>query len=200
MKLGKNNAPMASICSLPNGRISLVDVRQSKCCACTSMGSHAARRVHGTIWVGTRPAPCSRSLPDFVTRPAGRRRSWRGLLRPGKRRGSSKQRPSRHGRRVSTTSFSWTARCRAALQGGDWETVGRRAHSLKGSSANIFALATSAAAARLESAASTGDRYLLTSLEDDLRRETARATDYLLGQQRNFNRRCICGRGRRAGG
>jgi signal transduction histidine kinase/ligand-binding sensor domain-containing protein/CheY-like chemotaxis protein/HPt (histidine-containing phosphotransfer) domain-containing protein len=78
---------------------------------------------------------------------------------------------------------------RKALQCGDWETVGRKAHSLKGSSANIFAHATSAAAARLESAARDGERDQLTQLEQELRQETHRASEYLRGHQRNAHRR-----------
>jgi signal transduction histidine kinase/CheY-like chemotaxis protein/HPt (histidine-containing phosphotransfer) domain-containing protein len=89
---------------------------------------------------------------------------------------------------ISTGNMT-LADIRTALHGGDWETLGRKAHSLKGSSANIFALATSVAAERLESAARNGDRELLTSLESDLRLEAERARDYLRGQQRQSSRR-----------
>ena len=43
----------------------------------------------------------------------------------------------------------------AALQANDFETIGKRAHALKGASANIHAHRLSAAASNLESAART---------------------------------------------
>jgi HPt (histidine-containing phosphotransfer) domain-containing protein len=66
-----------------------------------------------------------------------------------------------------------------ALQRGDLVTVGRVAHSFKGSSANIFAQSASAAAGRLEQAARAGDAEQLSLLEEQLRLEANRATDFL---------------------
>ena len=72
------------------------------------------------------------------------------------------------------------AQIRDALACGDLGAVGRAAHSLKGSSANIRAHAASDAAARLEQAARAGDIAELSRLEELLRREARRAADYLL--------------------
>ena len=71
------------------------------------------------------------------------------------------------------------AQIRDALDREDWSAVGRAAHSFKGSSANIHAQAASAAAARLEQAARAGEVEHLPKLEEELRREARRATDYL---------------------
>jgi CheY-like chemotaxis protein/HPt (histidine-containing phosphotransfer) domain-containing protein len=71
------------------------------------------------------------------------------------------------------------AQIRDALDREDWSAVGRAAHSFKGSSANIHAQAASAAAARLEQAARAGEVEHLSKLEEELRREARRATDYL---------------------
>jgi ligand-binding sensor domain-containing protein/signal transduction histidine kinase/CheY-like chemotaxis protein/HPt (histidine-containing phosphotransfer) domain-containing protein len=71
----------------------------------------------------------------------------------------------------------------AALQRGDLATVGRVAHSLKGSSANIFAQPASAAAARLEEAARAGNTDKLSRLEEQLRLEANRATAFLRSRQ-----------------
>jgi signal transduction histidine kinase/ligand-binding sensor domain-containing protein/DNA-binding response OmpR family regulator/HPt (histidine-containing phosphotransfer) domain-containing protein len=71
------------------------------------------------------------------------------------------------------------AQIRAALDREDWTTVGRAAHSYKGSSANVHARAASAAAARLEQAARAGEVEHLSRLEAELRREARRAADYL---------------------
>jgi signal transduction histidine kinase/CheY-like chemotaxis protein/HPt (histidine-containing phosphotransfer) domain-containing protein len=71
------------------------------------------------------------------------------------------------------------AQIRDALKREDWFAVGRAAHSFKGSSANIHAQAASAAAGRLEEAARAGEVEHLSRLEEDLRREARRATDYL---------------------
>jgi CheY-like chemotaxis protein/HPt (histidine-containing phosphotransfer) domain-containing protein len=71
------------------------------------------------------------------------------------------------------------AQIRDALDREDWPAVGRAAHSYKGSSANIHASAASAAAARLEEAARAGEIEHLSKLEQELRREARRATDYL---------------------
>ncbi len=66
-----------------------------------------------------------------------------------------------------------------ALNSGDLKAVGRAAHSLKGSSANIHARATSDAAAALESAVSTGTVGDLAGLEARLRAEAERAFEFL---------------------
>ncbi len=70
-----------------------------------------------------------------------------------------------------------------ALQRGDLATVGRVAHSFKGSSANIFAQPASTAAARLEEAARAGNANELPLLEEQLRLEANRATDFLRSRQ-----------------
>jgi HPt (histidine-containing phosphotransfer) domain-containing protein len=57
------------------------------------------------------------------------------------------------------------------------------AHSFKGSSANIFAQSASTAAARLEQAARAGDAEQLAPLEEHLRLEANRATDFLRTRQ-----------------
>jgi signal transduction histidine kinase/ligand-binding sensor domain-containing protein/CheY-like chemotaxis protein/HPt (histidine-containing phosphotransfer) domain-containing protein len=68
---------------------------------------------------------------------------------------------------------------RAALDRGDLEATGRAAHSLKGASANMFARATSDAAARLEAAARAGDAQEAFKFEEQLRHEAGRATAFL---------------------
>jgi two-component system sensor histidine kinase/response regulator len=73
-----------------------------------------------------------------------------------------------------------------ALQRGDLATVGRVAHSLKGSSANIFAQPASAAAGRLEHAARAGHSDQLSELEQQLRLEANRAADFLRARQSGF--------------
>jgi ligand-binding sensor domain-containing protein/signal transduction histidine kinase/CheY-like chemotaxis protein/HPt (histidine-containing phosphotransfer) domain-containing protein len=75
-----------------------------------------------------------------------------------------------------------------ALQCGDLATVGRVAHSFKGSSANIFAQSASAAAGRLEHAARAGDAGQLSLLEEQLRLEANRATDFLRSRQTRRDR------------
>ena len=70
-----------------------------------------------------------------------------------------------------------------ALERGDMAAVGRAAHSLKGSSANMCASSTSEAAARLESAARSGAAEDIVNLEMQLRVETRRAMDYLRTRQ-----------------
>ena len=72
---------------------------------------------------------------------------------------------------------------RAALDRGDLPAVGRAAHAFKGSSANIRAQSASAAAARLEEAARAGAMDQISDLEQQLRREAERATDYLRARQ-----------------
>ena len=75
-----------------------------------------------------------------------------------------------------------------ALQRGDLATVGRVAHSFKGSSANIFAQPASTAAARLEAAARAGHANQLSKLEEQLRLEATRATDFLRSRQSRRDR------------
>ena len=70
-----------------------------------------------------------------------------------------------------------------ALERGDMAALGRAAHSLKGSSANMCASPTSAAAARLESAARAGATADVAKLEMQLRAETRRAMEYLRARQ-----------------
>jgi signal transduction histidine kinase/ligand-binding sensor domain-containing protein/CheY-like chemotaxis protein/HPt (histidine-containing phosphotransfer) domain-containing protein len=74
---------------------------------------------------------------------------------------------------------------RDALERGDLAAVGRAAHSLKGSSANMHASSTSEAAARLESAARSGAVRDVPQLETQLRAETQRAIDYLRARRRS---------------
>jgi signal transduction histidine kinase/DNA-binding response OmpR family regulator/streptogramin lyase len=74
---------------------------------------------------------------------------------------------------------------RDALERGDLAAVGRAAHSLKGSSANLHASPTSEAAARLESAARSGAVQDVTQLEQQLRLETQRAFDFLRARRRS---------------
>jgi signal transduction histidine kinase/CheY-like chemotaxis protein/streptogramin lyase len=69
-----------------------------------------------------------------------------------------------------------------ALERGDMAGVGRGAHSLKGSSANVCANLASEAAARLESAARGGIPGDVAELEMQLRVETRRAMEYLRAQ------------------
>ena len=66
-----------------------------------------------------------------------------------------------------------------ALERGDMAALGRAAHTLKGSSANMCASLTSEAAARLESAAHAGVAEDVAKLEVQLRAETLRAMEYL---------------------
>jgi signal transduction histidine kinase/ligand-binding sensor domain-containing protein/CheY-like chemotaxis protein/HPt (histidine-containing phosphotransfer) domain-containing protein len=72
---------------------------------------------------------------------------------------------------------------RDALERGDMAALGRAAHSLKGSSANMHASLASEAAARLESAARAGVAEDLAKLEIKLRAETLRAMEYLRARQ-----------------
>ena len=80
------------------------------------------------------------------------------------------------------------AQIRKALQLGDIATVGRTAHSFKGSSANIFARSASMAAGRLEAAVVTGDMTELTAFEENLRREAGIAFSYLQTKRRSQTR------------
>ena len=68
---------------------------------------------------------------------------------------------------------------RDALERGDLAAVGRAAHTLKGSSANMHATLTSEAAARLESAARAGAIDEVSQFETQLRSETQKAFAYL---------------------
>jgi signal transduction histidine kinase/ligand-binding sensor domain-containing protein/CheY-like chemotaxis protein/HPt (histidine-containing phosphotransfer) domain-containing protein len=68
---------------------------------------------------------------------------------------------------------------RAALDRGDMPAIGRAAHALKGSSANIRARPTSEAARRLEEAVRSGAIDRVCHAEEELRREAARAQEYL---------------------
>ena len=72
---------------------------------------------------------------------------------------------------------------RDALERGDMAALGRAAHSLKGSSANMCAGLASEAAARLESAARAGVAEEVAKLEVQLRAETLRAMEYLRARQ-----------------
>ena len=72
---------------------------------------------------------------------------------------------------------------RDALERGDMAALGRAAHSLKGSSANMCAGLASEAAARLESAARAGVAEDVAKLELQLRAETLRAMEYLRARQ-----------------
>jgi signal transduction histidine kinase/ligand-binding sensor domain-containing protein/DNA-binding response OmpR family regulator len=72
---------------------------------------------------------------------------------------------------------------RGALERGDMAALGRAAHSLKGSSANMCASLASEAAARLESAARAGVAEDVAKLEIQLRAETLRAMEYLRARQ-----------------
>jgi signal transduction histidine kinase/ligand-binding sensor domain-containing protein/CheY-like chemotaxis protein/HPt (histidine-containing phosphotransfer) domain-containing protein len=67
----------------------------------------------------------------------------------------------------------------AALSRGDLKAIGTAAHSIKGSSANIHAPSASAAAARLEEAAHSGDLHQISEMEHQLRCEVGRVMEYL---------------------
>jgi signal transduction histidine kinase/ligand-binding sensor domain-containing protein/DNA-binding response OmpR family regulator/HPt (histidine-containing phosphotransfer) domain-containing protein len=67
----------------------------------------------------------------------------------------------------------------AAVDCGDWVTVGTRAHTLKGASANIRAGRVADAAARLEAAARAGEADRLGALAAELQRDLGAAVDYL---------------------
>jgi signal transduction histidine kinase/ligand-binding sensor domain-containing protein/DNA-binding response OmpR family regulator len=66
-----------------------------------------------------------------------------------------------------------------AVSRGDFATVGRVAHALKGSTASIRARAASSAAAELERAARAGSADEVSGLEQQVRREALRAMDFL---------------------
>ncbi|HEU4530794.1 MAG TPA: response regulator, partial [Steroidobacteraceae bacterium] len=71
------------------------------------------------------------------------------------------------------------AAIQAALDAGDCATLGAKAHSLKGASANLHAQAAATAAARLEAAARAGRSDEVAQLAQTLRAEIARTIDYL---------------------
>lgn len=67
-----------------------------------------------------------------------------------------------------------------AVECGDRDTVGARAHTLKGASANIKASRVADAAGRLEAAARAGEADdRLRTLADELTRDLDAAVDYL---------------------
>jgi CheY-like chemotaxis protein len=66
-----------------------------------------------------------------------------------------------------------------ALAGGDLQRLGAKAHEIKGATANVLAVAASSAAARLETAAKSGDLGEVPRLESELRQEMTRAIEYL---------------------
>jgi signal transduction histidine kinase/CheY-like chemotaxis protein/ligand-binding sensor domain-containing protein/HPt (histidine-containing phosphotransfer) domain-containing protein len=66
-----------------------------------------------------------------------------------------------------------------AVDCGDWATVGTRAHTIKGASANIRAGRVADAAARLEAAARAGHADRLGALAAELTRDLGAAVDYL---------------------
>jgi CheY-like chemotaxis protein/HPt (histidine-containing phosphotransfer) domain-containing protein len=68
---------------------------------------------------------------------------------------------------------------RAALERGDLAAIGSAAHSFKGSSASIHARPASTAAARLEAAARAGAVDQISGLEEQLRLELGRVTEFL---------------------
>ncbi len=71
------------------------------------------------------------------------------------------------------------AAIQAAVEAGDCATLGAKAHSLKGASANLHAQAAALAAAHLEAAARAGRHDELAQLAGTLRAEMTRAIDYL---------------------
>jgi CheY-like chemotaxis protein len=67
----------------------------------------------------------------------------------------------------------------AALKDRDYGKMGEKAHEIKGASANLQALAASAAAERLEAAARNGDVEQVPELTKQLLNEVDRAIDFL---------------------
>ncbi|MBC7982686.1 MAG: response regulator, partial [Candidatus Obscuribacterales bacterium] len=67
----------------------------------------------------------------------------------------------------------------AALENGDYGTLGEKAHELKGASANLQAMAATTAAERLEFAARNGDTEQMPELAQQLKEEIERAVTYL---------------------
>ena len=66
-----------------------------------------------------------------------------------------------------------------ALGANDYAAVSEQAHSLKGASANLRAIATAEAAAKLEAAAKAGDAPNINTLTTALKSEVSRTIDYL---------------------
>jgi len=66
-----------------------------------------------------------------------------------------------------------------ALGNGDYAAAAESAHALKGASANMYAVATSSAAAQLEAAAIAGEHAAVPLLADRLRTELAKTVAYL---------------------
>jgi two-component system sensor histidine kinase/response regulator len=66
-----------------------------------------------------------------------------------------------------------------ALENNDYGKLGEKAHEIKGASANLQAIATVAAAERLEAAARNGDAMQVPELAAQLKIEVQRAIDYL---------------------
>ena len=67
----------------------------------------------------------------------------------------------------------------SALEEGDYGRIGATAHSLKGASANLHAVAANIAAERLERAVKLDDATTIQECADELRHEIDRAIDYL---------------------
>jgi len=66
-----------------------------------------------------------------------------------------------------------------ALERGDYEHLGAKAHELKGASSNLQATAATTAASRLEVAARNGDVDQVAQLAKELKTEVTRAIQYL---------------------
>jgi len=66
-----------------------------------------------------------------------------------------------------------------ALEEGDYGRIGATAHSLKGASANLHAVAANIAAERLERAVKLDDVTTIKECAEDLQREIDRAIHYL---------------------
>jgi HPt (histidine-containing phosphotransfer) domain-containing protein len=66
-----------------------------------------------------------------------------------------------------------------ALERGDYEQLGAKAHELKGASSNLQAIAASTAASRLEVAARNGDVDQVAGLANELKTEVTRAIEFL---------------------
>jgi len=67
---------------------------------------------------------------------------------------------------------------RQGLQGGDWDTVARLAHNLKGSGGTIAALPVRATAIELEQAAQEGDAERASALVDTLENQLSALRDF----------------------
>ncbi|MGH8237286.1 MAG: response regulator, partial [Steroidobacteraceae bacterium] len=72
----------------------------------------------------------------------------------------------------------------AAASSGDLATLEAKAHALKGASGSMMAAAVSAAAAKLEAAARSGECERITALADEVTGEVTRAIEYLNRGQR----------------